>query len=195
VGRDEPAEAYRAMFRGGFDSWNLRDRRMAESLEDLSAHLLRTSGRGKVAVWEHNSHIGEDPAPELFHERASSEPAKPPMEGRHVHTITGGAMASCTHLNHVLITDLPESVEGCEDCLLTGDPWLHLRICLECGHVGCCDDSPNRHARAHSASSDHPIIRSLEPGERWSWCFLDEVAMVIPDVQGETRIPPSPLGG
>ena len=104
-------------------------------------------------------------------------------------------MPACTHLDHVLLTQLPESVEGCQDCLLTGDPWLHLRICLECGYVGCCDDSPNRHASAHSHSSSHPIIRSLEPGEIWSWCFPDELAMRIPEVTGETRIPPSPLGG
>jgi uncharacterized UBP type Zn finger protein len=104
-------------------------------------------------------------------------------------------MPTCTHLDHVLITDLPDAVDGCEDCLRTGDPWLHLRICLECGHVGCCDDSPNKHASAHAASSGHPIIRSLEPGETWSWCYEDQLAMVIADVHGETRIPPSPLGG
>jgi len=104
-------------------------------------------------------------------------------------------MPNCTHIGTVTITQLPEAVDGCEDCLRTGDPWLHLRICLECGHVGCCDDSPNRHAAAHSHASGHPIIHSLEPGEGWSWCFLDEVSMIIPEVRGETRIPPSPLGG
>jgi uncharacterized UBP type Zn finger protein len=102
-------------------------------------------------------------------------------------------MASCTHLDHVLITELPPSVDGCEDCLATGGRWLHLRICLECGHVGCCDDSPNRHASRHAAETAHPIIRSLEPGEDWSWCFPDELAMRIAAVQGETRIPPSPM--
>jgi uncharacterized UBP type Zn finger protein len=104
-------------------------------------------------------------------------------------------MAACTHLDQIQITQLPEAVEGCADCLLSGGLWLHLRICLACGHVGCCDDSPNRHATAHARSSGHPIIRSLEPGEEWSWCFVDEMAMLIPQVQGETRIPPSPLGG
>jgi uncharacterized UBP type Zn finger protein len=104
-------------------------------------------------------------------------------------------MADCTHLDHVLITELPERVEGCADCLLTGDPWLHLRICLECGHVGCCDDSPNRHASAHARSTMHPIIRSLQPGETWSWCYVDELGMIIPEVKGKTRIPPSPMGG
>jgi uncharacterized UBP type Zn finger protein len=104
-------------------------------------------------------------------------------------------MTTCTHLDQVLISQLPESVDGCEECLLSGDPWLHLRICLECGKVGCCDDSPNRHASAHAHASGHPIIRSLQPGEEWSWCFIDNVAMLIPEVQGDTRIPPSPLGG
>lgn len=102
---------------------------------------------------------------------------------------------TCTHLDHVLVTELPESVDGCADCLAAGTPWLHLRICLECGHVGCCDSSPMQHATAHAAATGHPIIRSLEPGERWSWCFPDELAMVLPDIHGETRIPPSPLGG
>ena len=104
-------------------------------------------------------------------------------------------MADCTHLDHVHITELPEHVEGCADCLLTGDPWLHLRICLECGHVGCCDDSPNRHASAHVQSTGHPIIRSLQPGETWSWCYVDEIVMNIAQVQGNTQIPPSPIGG
>jgi hypothetical protein len=104
-------------------------------------------------------------------------------------------MPDCSHLDHVKVTELPGSVDGCEECLRTGDKWLHLRICLDCGMVGCCDDSPNRHARAHAGSSGHPLIRSLEPGEHWSYCFVDEVGMVIPEVQGETRIPPSPLGG
>jgi hypothetical protein len=104
-------------------------------------------------------------------------------------------MATCTHLDHVRITSLPESVDGCEECLAAGGRWLHLRICLECGHVGCCDSSPGRHASAHARAVGHPIIRSIEPREDWSWCFVDEVAMLIPEVQGEPRIPPSPLGG
>ena len=102
-------------------------------------------------------------------------------------------MTACAHLDHVHVTDLPERVDGCAECLATGGLWLHLRICLECGQVGCCDDSPNRHATKHAASSGHPIIRSLEPGEDWSWCFVDEIALRIPAVHGATRIPPSPL--
>jgi len=72
---------------------------------------------------------------------------------------------------------------------------MHLRICLECGHVGCCDSSPSRHASRHAAAAEHALIRSLEPGEDWSWCFVDEVAMVISEITGETRIPPSPMLG
>ena len=104
-------------------------------------------------------------------------------------------MATCTHLDHVHVTELPDSVTGCEDCLQTGDGWLHLRICLECGHVGCCDSSPNKHATAHADETGHPIIRSLQPEEDWSWCYVDQVLMRIPEVHGETRIPESPLGG
>ena len=99
----------------------------------------------------------------------------------------------CTHLDQVELRELPGSVDGCEECLRDGDKWLHLRICLTCGQVGCCDDSPNRHATAHHHATAHPIIRSLEPGEDWSWCYLDEVAFVLDGVRGTTRIPPSPL--
>lgn len=100
---------------------------------------------------------------------------------------------SCTHLDTIGVLELPDSVPGCEDCLREGSAWLHLRICLECGHVGCCDDSPRRHATAHYHERGHPLIRSLEPGEDWSWCYVDEVGMVIPEIRGHTRIPRSPL--
>ena len=100
---------------------------------------------------------------------------------------------ACTHMDHVLVTELPEEIDGCEDCLATGSAWMHLRICLECGKVGCCDSSPNRHASAHARGEGHPLVRSIEPQERWSWCFEDEVLMRIDAVTGEPRIPPSPL--
>ena len=98
-------------------------------------------------------------------------------------------MAACTHIEAIELTELPASVEGCEECLANGGKWCHLRICLTCGHVGCCDSSPGRHASAHAGSSGHPIMRSIQPGEDWSWCFVDEVAMVIPQVEGETQHP------
>jgi uncharacterized UBP type Zn finger protein len=99
----------------------------------------------------------------------------------------------CSHLDQVQITELPASVDGCEDCLRDGGRWLHLRICLTCGHVGCCDSSPGRHASRHADAASHPLIRSLEPGEEWSYCFIDDAGMLIPEVRGATRIPPSPL--
>ena len=100
-------------------------------------------------------------------------------------------MAICTHLDTVTVTQLPESVDGCEDCLATGGLWLHLRICLAVRPRRLLRRlaEPPRDART-TAATDHPLIRSLEPGEDWSWCFVDEVAMRIPAVQGTTRIPP-----
>ena len=102
-------------------------------------------------------------------------------------------MTRCSHTDQIEITELPEEVAGCEDCLLSGDVWLHLRICLTCGHVGCCDDSPGKHATAHAGTTEHPIIRSLEPGEEWCYCFVDEIGMLIPQIKGRTKIPPSPM--
>ena len=102
-------------------------------------------------------------------------------------------MAACTHLDTIELTELPQAVDGCEECLASGGKWCHLRICLGCGHVGCCDSSPGRHATAHAESSGHPIMRSIQPGEDWSWCFVDEVALRIAEIEGDTRIPPSPL--
>jgi uncharacterized UBP type Zn finger protein len=103
-------------------------------------------------------------------------------------------LSICDHLDQIELRELPESVEGCEECLRTGGKWLHLRICLTCGKVGCCDSSPNRHATAHYRESNHPIIRSLESGEGWSWCYIDEVGLVVRELTGVTSIPPSPLG-
>ena len=99
----------------------------------------------------------------------------------------------CTHLDHVLLTALPDTVDGCAECLEGGTPWCHLRICLECGHVGCCDSSPRQHASAHARETGHPIIRSVQPGEDWSWCYPDQITLVIEGVAGDPRIPPSPL--
>lgn len=79
----------------------------------------------------------------------------------------------CTHTE--MIRDVEASRMGCEACARTGGRWVHLRLCLTCGHVGCCDSSPGRHARAHFHASGHPIIRSAEPGERWRWCYVDEI--------------------
>ena len=86
-------------------------------------------------------------------------------------------MRTCTHLNQ--IKDVKPSANGCEECLKTGDWWVHLRICRICGHVGCCDESPNKHATKHFHATGHPIIQSIEPGEAWLWCYVDKVVFEI----------------
>ena len=80
--------------------------------------------------------------------------------------------------NHIEIADSkidPNTPEGCEECLKTGDSWVHLRLCLECGHVGCCDNSKNKHATKHFHKTGHPVIKSFEPGEDWVYCYVDEL--------------------
>ena len=86
-------------------------------------------------------------------------------------------MKSCEHVGQ--IQDVHPRTAGCEDCLKTGDAWVHLRLCLSCGHVGCCDDSKNRHATRHFKDTGHPIIRSEEPGEDWVWCYPDEALLEL----------------
>ena len=81
----------------------------------------------------------------------------------------------CTHRDQ--IRDVTPSGAGCVECLATGGTWVHLRLCLTCGHVGCCDDSPGKHATQHHHETEHPIIQSFEPGETWRWCYVDEVMM------------------
>jgi len=80
----------------------------------------------------------------------------------------------CSHLDQIRDVT-PRTPNGCEECLKTGSRWVHLRLCLSCGHVGCCDSSPNRHARKHAHTPGHAIVQSFEPGEDWRYCFVDEV--------------------
>jgi uncharacterized UBP type Zn finger protein len=87
-------------------------------------------------------------------------------------------MRQCVHLDQ--IRDVTPSAEGCEDCLRIGGEWVHLRLCLSCGHVSCCDSSPNRHASAHAAEAGHPIVRSFEKYEDWAWCYDEQVAFDAP---------------
>lgn len=83
---------------------------------------------------------------------------------------------SCTHWGQIRDVQ-PRTPNGCEECLETGSEWVHLRLCLSCGHVGCCDSSPNTHATKHYQSTEHPIMRSFQPGEKWMWCYIDEVML------------------
>lgn len=79
---------------------------------------------------------------------------------------------ACSHKDMIKVANTSEDV--CQDCVEQGSSWVHLRMCMTCGYVGCCDSSPNKHARAHFEESNHPIIRSIEPGEEWRWCYIDE---------------------
>ena len=91
-------------------------------------------------------------------------------------------MPTCSHLDQVILLEPTHEIVGCEQCLATGGTWLHLRMCQTCGVIGCCDSSPNQHAHHHAFDESHPIIRSVEPGEDWSWCYVDEIAMrLTPD--------------
>ena len=81
---------------------------------------------------------------------------------------------TCTHLDTIQEVQ-PSDLAGCHECLQMGDTWVHLRLCLTCGHVGCCDSSKNKHATKHFHRSQHPIIQSIEPGDDWAWCYVDEV--------------------
>jgi hypothetical protein len=85
----------------------------------------------------------------------------------------------CEHVEG--IRKVTPSALGCEDCLAIGSRWVHLRICRRCGHVGCCDDSPHRHATAHFRKTRHPIIEGYDPPEGWGWCYVDEVALDLGD--------------
>jgi CPA2 family monovalent cation:H+ antiporter-2 len=105
------------------------------------------------------------------------QPAPPPpdIDVESLISFTPHPQGSCSHLDRIM--PVHPSARGCEECLRSGDRWVHLRICLSCGHVGCCDSSKNKHATAHYHATTHPIIRSLEPGELWGWCYPDEVTL------------------
>ncbi|HEY2203132.1 MAG TPA: UBP-type zinc finger domain-containing protein [Pseudonocardia sp.] len=94
---------------------------------------------------------------------------------------------TCTHLETVVETQ--PSDDGCHECLRDGGRWVHLRICQSCGHVGCCDSSPGRHTTAHHHETEHPLVRSFEPGEDWFFCYPDNVAF---EVDGAPPAPSHP---
>ena len=88
-------------------------------------------------------------------------------------------MATCSHLDQVEVLELPDTIAGCKDCLEIGGVWVHLRMCHTCGEIRCCDSSPHRHATKHARAIGHPLLRSAEPGEDWSWCVIDEIAFTL----------------
>ena len=91
----------------------------------------------------------------------------------------------CEHATH--LKPVPPRTEGCEECLKLGARWVHLRLCLTCGHVGCCDSSKNKHATKHFHETKHPLVRSIEPGEAWVWCYVDAIAPG--ELKGATFVP------
>jgi uncharacterized UBP type Zn finger protein len=87
--------------------------------------------------------------------------------------IVAQVQETCPHVKE--IRKVTPSGSGCKECLEMGDTWVHLRMCLICGHVGCCDSSKNKHATEHFHHSKHPVMQSAEPGENWKWCYVDEI--------------------
>ena len=85
--------------------------------------------------------------------------------------------APCTHLDEIDTGVVPDAPDFCPECVALGDSWVHLRVCLTCGHVGCCDQSKNRHARRHFHATQHPIVQSYEPGENWRYCWIDDTEL------------------
>jgi Zn-finger in ubiquitin-hydrolases and other protein len=96
-------------------------------------------------------------------------------------------MNRCTHVDQ--IREVTPEANGCVECLAIGDEWVHLRLCMICGHVGCCDSSKGKHATAHARASDHRIVESFEPGEDWFWCYVDEVAFLMGDAPHLSYVP------
>jgi len=115
--------------------------------------------------------------------------------------LTATMTSPCSHLAVAARRDRPvePSAHGCAACIASGSPWVHLRLCLTCGHVGCCDNSPNRHATKHFHSTQHPVIRSYEPGEDWGYCYPDDafaetIVALAGEAAAEHYAPPSPQG-
>ncbi|MBD0318946.1 MAG: UBP-type zinc finger domain-containing protein [Gemmatimonadetes bacterium] len=146
-----------------------------EGIVRLSADVLRELGIAPGEVEVHEASL-RAPAPTP----PPAAPSEPPtaadtVDPEEVITFTPTSPSTCTHLGSV--RPVHPSARGCEECLRIGSRWVHLRICMTCGHVGCCDSSPNRHADRHFQGTRHPVMRSVEPGERWGWCYEDEVTL------------------
>jgi Na+/H+ antiporter len=154
---ETPSEAYRRL-------------RMA-MLEAERAHILEVRDAGLVAdeVLQ-RAQIALD-VEESMLDRDEADDVGGQSEDLRIPPPPGGA---CEHLESAPMVLPPNTPDGCEECLATGGTWVHLRLCLECGHVGCCDSSPMKHAGKHFATTKHPVMRSFEPGETWRWCFMDE---------------------
>ena len=154
---ETPSEAYRRL-------------RM-EMLQAERAHILKVRDDGLVADEVLQRAQIQLDIEESILDRVEADDVGGQSESLRVQPPPG---AECEHLAEAPCVLTPNTPEGCEECLATGSTWVHLRLCLQCGHVGCCDSSPERHASKHFESEGHPVMRSFEPGEEWRWCFVDE---------------------
>jgi monovalent cation/hydrogen antiporter len=154
---ETPSEAYRRL--------------RTAMLQTERAHILKVRDEGLVAdeVLQ-RAQIALD-IEESILDRSASDDVGGQSDDLRVPPPPGG---ECGHLAEAPLVLTPNTPEGCEECLRDGTSWVHLRLCLECGHVGCCDSSPERHASKHFGTTEHPVMRSFEPGENWRWCFVDE---------------------
>ena len=140
-----------------------------------SSIIFNPTQTGPSAVLNHPEHWNKS-ALRVTDERKSHEQdsAHPRHRGAFTNVRRIIKMRCCSHLFEISNV-IPKTPTGCEECLKIGDQWLHLRLCMTCGHVGCCDDSKNTHARKHFHSTNHPFIKSFESGEDWGWCYIDEL--------------------
>ena len=147
--------------------------KLAPDYNGLSRTREVKQGDNVLSFYERISARGSEP---LLHGRGS-EPCASASGGQQEWNIKlqGEKMPECKHLDQ--IKNVKPHTHGCEECLKMGDRWVHLRLCLSCGHVGCCDSSKNKHATKHFHATQHPIMRSIEPGEDWGWCFVDEMEL------------------
>jgi CPA1 family monovalent cation:H+ antiporter len=142
---------------------------MLRAERELMVHVQRA---GKVAA-----EVVDGLLQRLDQEEAMMATMSDPAPNAREDIVASVMHRGCEHLDAAPLTAVPDTPEECGDCIAIGEAnWVHLRMCMACGHVGCCDSSPNRHATAHFHTSDHPVMRSIELGEAWRWCFVDSLA-------------------
>ena len=125
---------------------------------------------GFASTQEQSCWHGATTKPLTIHQRLNTVPSET-VHLNHDQLLTD----ACSHVEET--SEVTPSAEGCTECLQMGDDWVHLRICMTCGYVGCCDSSKNKYASKHAHRADHPIVKSFEPGKEWAWCYVDRVSL------------------
>jgi uncharacterized UBP type Zn finger protein len=134
--------------------------------------VLRVLGLEEQGIRRHQEALrAEDRGAPPARRRAAASPSSSPERETLRLSDEQRASPRCSHA--AMTGEVEPRAQGCEECLRTGDRWIHLRLCMTCGHVGCCDSSRNRHATKHFHSAGHPVVMSFEPGESWAWCYED----------------------